>query len=658
MRRALAPVLSGLLLLSGLPLLATPAQADLLPALTQNKPATPPGPLTLPTVKPVPFVAPVVGQQQLPLRSGSALPSLPAELPAELFTPTTRTTFQSDGSRTTQVYAAPTFKRVGAGWGRVDLAVTPQLDAAYPLAAPGAYLPVKFGVTPGSLAQVALPKGPVTLSGDQLAIAAPLQAGLGAVKHLSVFKDTDLKLQLSGDGLGTALTLSSPASPTSYRFHLADPKGQLGTPTRTADGGWVFSGDVGDGLHLVVPPAYAYKPDLAHPEYLPSPAPDVASVQITKAGDGFDLLESVDPAWVKTQGFPLVLDPTLTFVSPTAATLDCTLINGAVAANSYCAATRMELGYGSGAGTSGSLRRGLLFFGSTSLGAIPAGSRVSSAQLEMTLLDNFHGVNLPISAYEQPTSWNESATWNSSGTGAAWNGAATVGPLLSTTTVGTTLGIYRWDVGSYAQRNVNGQGAVGGLQLRMQTETGTTSRVLSFGNKKVGTPGQYPRLIVNYDPPTPVVDKKVALVSTNSASPGTALPGTTSTGPYAASQTAGRGQTVAYRVRVSIPTATTAQTVTVTDPLATGLGDPTALLIDGQTCAQLSLTCTVTPLSAVGTRGIRIANLPVAVGQTREITYASPAQGVSDRACSLVGNAAPPSTAALPRPAAASAPPR
>ncbi len=61
------------------------------------------------------------------------------------------------------------------------------------------------------------------------------------------------------DGVKEELVLRSASAPRSFSFHLADPSGQLGTPSRDDAGAWTFPNPIEEGVVLTLPPALAWE---------------------------------------------------------------------------------------------------------------------------------------------------------------------------------------------------------------------------------------------------------------------------------------------------------------------------------------------------------------------------------------------------------------
>jgi hypothetical protein len=137
----------------------------------------------------------------------------------------------------------------------------------------------------------------------------------GTVVYRDVATDTDMRYIVGDEGVKEELVLRSPASPRNFAFHLADPSGQLGTPTRDDAGAWTFPNPIEEGVVLTLPPALAWEQGGEGEPVASDPAS--AKLDLVPAGDGWDLTVSVEDAWLEGKSFPVVLDPTLSYSANT-----------------------------------------------------------------------------------------------------------------------------------------------------------------------------------------------------------------------------------------------------------------------------------------------------------------------------------------------------
>ena len=221
-----------------------------------------------------------------------------------------------DGTATQLLSLQPLFRRTASGLVPVDPSVKASADRSAPAAAEGGLRPIRFGADASRVARLDLDAGPVTLSAPGLNIGAP-QVEPDGVVYKGVAADTDLTYRVSASGLKEEVTLGSSSSPTSFMFHLSDPKGALGAASPTPGGGYRFANKVDDAI-VELPPPFAYEQksaggDGGAPRDLSS-----ASMTLVEAGDGWDLTVSVNPAWLVGKSFPVILDPTVSFSNGTA----------------------------------------------------------------------------------------------------------------------------------------------------------------------------------------------------------------------------------------------------------------------------------------------------------------------------------------------------
>lgn len=216
-----------------------------------------------------------------------------------------------NGSVTRELYTSPAFRRTSAGWSPVDNVVRASGRPGVGAEAAGAVRPVRFGDGSSRLVEIAFDGGPVTLSAAGLQVSTP-QVRRDGVSHANVAPATDLTYRLGPTGVKEEVILRSPAAPTSFRFHLADPAHVLGKAA-AAGGGYRFANRVDGDVAVGLAPAYAH--ELRNDGRAAPVDPGSAHLSLVAAGDGFDVVTSVDTAWLLGKRFPVVLDPTVTFTS-------------------------------------------------------------------------------------------------------------------------------------------------------------------------------------------------------------------------------------------------------------------------------------------------------------------------------------------------------
>lgn len=243
-------------------------------------------------------------------RKPAAGAAVAAAAPAELWTPFSHSTRNPDGSYTSHVTPDPSFRRNGQGWAPLDKTVQPRADPALPFSAEGTVRPVRFGTSSSRLVELELDGGPVILSADGLTAAVPTPGNNG-VLYSGVASNTDLRYSVSPSGVKEEITLKSAQSPTSYTFHIADPKGQLGAAHAAKEGGYQFDTVIDGAVGLGLGAPFAYEPPVGT---LP-PVHDLGSAHmtVTKEAKGFAVTLSVDPKWLQGKVFPLILDPSWNF---------------------------------------------------------------------------------------------------------------------------------------------------------------------------------------------------------------------------------------------------------------------------------------------------------------------------------------------------------
>jgi hypothetical protein len=225
----------------------------------------------------------------------------------EAFTAISDKVTDAKGHVTLKLYDQPTFHRVGGAWTPVSGTVA--ADALSGRAtATGQYKAVTFGTTAGQLFTMNLDAGAVTVSAPGLAVGRPTVVGQ-QVSYSNVATDTDLRYLVSDSGVQKQLVLRSAAAPTSFVFHLSDPKGQLGTTAVQSDGSTVFTGTAADGAVLALPAASAWS-DPTGAGKIPAD-PTGATDQLVRAGDGYDIHVTLTPGWATGKAYPIVIDPSL-----------------------------------------------------------------------------------------------------------------------------------------------------------------------------------------------------------------------------------------------------------------------------------------------------------------------------------------------------------
>jgi RHS repeat-associated protein len=369
-------------------------------------------------------------------RARQVAPQPRVERPMEGWTPSSHWVVNADGTMTRTIYPALTFHSNPDGnWAGVDPRVVeaPASERKAHHDAAGvrdAVRPVHFGLSSDRLMQIDLDGGPVTISASGLTVHAPAVTP-SSVTYPSVAPGTDLAFTSKADGLRETLTLANAHAPRRFRFHLADPSGALGLAVRQADGGYRFDKPVADGLFLTMPAAKAWqqgRPTLVQRDRQGRVIPS-ALMSVRAVPGGFDVTESVNPAWLAGKSFPIVLDPSLVYSSsPTL--VDCT-INGAVSGQTTteCSNTTATIG----ADATGP-RRFLTLF---DLSGLPSPAQIVGAALKLTPTAG-SGAAVPVQLREPGAFWTWGVTWlrRTSSNADTWP-AGTVGGDPLTTVLGT-----------------------------------------------------------------------------------------------------------------------------------------------------------------------------------------------------------------------------
>jgi RHS repeat-associated protein len=227
----------------------------------------------------------------------------------ETWTSHTHSVGNPSGSVTTQVFNQPTFRRVANGWVLIDATVRHSRLAGQPFSAEAAVRPIRFGSSANRILEFELDGGPVAISNTTLAIGVP-QLSSNAVIYMNVAPDTDLRYTVTNGQVKEELVLKSANAPTSFTFHVADVKGQLGLPHTRPEGSTRFDLLIDSELTFELAAATAYEQPAAGA--LAKIESASAHMTVVKSGKGFDVTESVDRAWLLGKSFPIVLDPTVT----------------------------------------------------------------------------------------------------------------------------------------------------------------------------------------------------------------------------------------------------------------------------------------------------------------------------------------------------------
>lgn len=256
--------------------------------------------------------APLAAAKKKPRRNppASARGKAPKPVMQTQFTPTSKTVQLAGGKTRVQYFSQPQFGRTKKGWQELTGDLTPSTGEVA-VKADRTARPVWFGSKASNLLQIRLPQGNPTFSLPGARIVKP-EVTQTKEKHSLTYRevaaDTDIVYDLNGAQVKEKLILKSAAAPTKFTFHLSDPKKLLGKPSRTALGGYRFSQEIADGIRLELASPQAW--EQGHPVGLTG----TAHQSLTRTGDGYDIILSVDPRWLRGKTFPIVLDPTLNYI--------------------------------------------------------------------------------------------------------------------------------------------------------------------------------------------------------------------------------------------------------------------------------------------------------------------------------------------------------
>jgi hypothetical protein len=423
----------------------------------------------------------------LPLRTPTTSPQLsPRRVLDEGWAPNRHWVERADGTVSVEVYERAAFTESNGVWRHVDARPRLENGAVVSRGVSGA---VRFGAAGSPALSFEVDGKNVTMNGVGMASRRPAIAG-ETVRYAGVAQDADLEYEPIADGVKERVVLRSASAPRSYRFHISDPGDVLGAPKRRPDGGWTF----GEGtMALGAPSAYEQK--------APAANPGSATIDVRPAGDGFDVVETVDPEWLKGKSFPIVLDPTVQTVTKTPA--DTYIVNGTNYADSnYDTDLTRDVGYGLfGTANVNAVRRTLLSSQAVT-DAVPPGVTVRSAAVSMYATSMRTGTQTSITTYRISQSWTDSgATWNKSGVGTAtWTGGAGVAISGAAAKVVSTVGTrHEFPITATAQAWVNGTTLSQGVMLRATNES--TLGAVRFASSHAANSSQWPSMKIEYDRP-------------------------------------------------------------------------------------------------------------------------------------------------------------
>jgi RHS repeat-associated protein len=426
------------------------------------------------------------------------------------YTPYSESIGQADGTVATTLYQAPAYTRDAKGvWSRTGDDVTSTGDSERPERAAKTYRPIVFGSDPAAMVTVELADGDVSIGNPAFAKVKPSKIGR-TLKYRAVAKDVDVDYDVTAAAVTERIILRSDKAPRSFRFHISDPKGQLGLPVAQPGGGYRFSSDIGDGVRLTLDAPAAYELPSA-PDEPVGLEPGSAQMTVVKAGDGFDVIKAVDEDWLRGKNFPIVLDPALRFDAST----DCWLRGGANVNVRWCFNSLVA------GNLSGDPSRTVLNFGIR--GVVPLGSRIDSANFNIYQTGNTFGGSQTVTLSRQRATqpFTNDATWNTYNGTNSWT---TVGSVVGGGPGGNDLGSFQQFITSSTTagyRSVSDTRLTAQVQRwtdELDPDTGIHLRTLESTNNgyvrwssSKQTSTQWPYLQLSYTPPSlPRVETFVA----------------------------------------------------------------------------------------------------------------------------------------------------
>lgn len=245
----------------------------------------------------------------------SVAPGKQAEPRVEQWTPISHTWVDDQGKAQTELFASPHYRRTEQGWESLSGAVEQRKDKRFPWSAGNVAVPTQFGAGGSEVMRLSLPRGEVTMS---LQGAKGLTPGVeqvdgdrGQIAYVDALPGVDLGYVTSASGVKEALRIKAASAQRSFTFTIEDPEHLLGEPTRGDDESYRFSGSVGDGLAMSFGAPMAWSEAPASSQGQSGIA--TAHQLVTQTPAGYEVRLWLDPDWAKTQQFPVVLDPSISY---------------------------------------------------------------------------------------------------------------------------------------------------------------------------------------------------------------------------------------------------------------------------------------------------------------------------------------------------------
>lgn len=426
---------------------------------------------------------------QSPPAVGSPVPSL--------WTASSRTFVGADGTMVAHVYEEPVNYQDSSGvWQPIDVTLVPGTDGG-----------VSGVVNLTNRVQIALPSvlgtAPVEVSNGSSLVSFSLDgaSGTGATSGATdvfagALPGVDLKYTVENSGLKEDLVLAGPSSPRTFDF------------TVTASSGLTAVSGPGGSVRFI---DSSGKTQLG---FLPPVLKDAAgasapgSLQMSQTAAGYHLTLDADTAWLDSPGraWPVTVDPTVGDPSgfagwpssgPQFPTSDGYVVSGTNQNSNFFNLTYDRVGWDSCC-----VRRGLFKFNVAA--ALPAGSQILDAELNLYLTAEAGTANVPLGVYRATRASTTAATWNKYDGTHSWTSVGgdfstepQLGGSWGTASVGGALNTWHiWNVTPLVADWQEGTLTDYGMLLKAVSET-TQANWLSFNSSRA-TGLQAPYVSVTY----------------------------------------------------------------------------------------------------------------------------------------------------------------
>lgn len=401
-------------------------------------------------------------------------------------TATSRTFEAGNGRFVTRVYGSPVNFRDDQGdWRAIDNDLVPSDKAGYAFTNAANRYRVQL---PDSLDQ------PVRFNADGDWATLRLSGAKGSASRSGstatydgALDGVDVSYSATSDGIKEKLVLHDGA-PASYGYDLdlSD-----GLDARASGDGGVDIVD-GDGhVRFSIPAPFAVDRGGAQIS-----SGDAISLRPVHTGDGLRLELSIDPRWLHSaeRRFPVTIDPGVRITDNG----DCYMVNGTSANTNFCQLPTLKVGFD---GTK--IYRSVLRYDVQS--AIPSGSTVQGAHLQLHLNATNNSTQTPIGAYRLTHSWVEGTggvTWNKYDGVNAWTAAGgdfnSSAEYICTDPVQAIGSWDGWGLSDLTQKWLDGALANNGVLLKATNEA--TNNVVTFDSTEGPNPANNGYLQVDWQP--------------------------------------------------------------------------------------------------------------------------------------------------------------